>query len=99
MKTARVIGNIWATRKEEKLAGLKLLILQPLNLNLLDDSPVEYPIVAADIIGAGVGEKVIYVGGSSARGAAGGMDIPVDATVVGIVDDQEIVEELIERKR
>ena len=55
MKTARVIGNIWATRKEEKLAGLKLLILQP--LNLLDDSPVEYPIVAADIIGAGVGEK------------------------------------------
>ena len=68
MKTARVIGNIWATRKEEKLAGLKLLILQP--LNLLDDSPVEYPIVAADIIGAGVGEKVIYVGGSSARGAA-----------------------------
>ena len=62
MKTARVIGNIWATRKEEKLAGLKLLILQP--LNLLDDSPVEYPIVAADIIGAGVGEKVIYVGGS-----------------------------------
>ena len=97
MKTARVIGNIWATRKEEKLAGLKLLILQP--LNLLDDSPVEYPIVAADIIGAGVGEKVIYVGGSSARGAAGGKDIPVDATVVGIVDDQEIVEELIERKR
>ncbi len=97
MKTAKVIGNIWATRKEEKLAGLKLLILQP--LNLLDDSPVEYPIVAADIIGAGVGEKVIYVGGSSARGAAGSMDIPVDATVVGIVDDQEIEEELIERKR
>ena len=97
MKTARVIGNIWATRKEEKLAGLKLLILQP--LNLLDDSPVEYPIVAADIIGAGVGEKVIYVGGSSERGAAGGMDIPVDATVVGIEDDQEIEEELIERKR
>ena len=42
---------------------------------------------------------MIYVGGSSARGAAGGMDIPVDATVVGIVDDQEIEEELIERKR
>ena len=97
MKTARVIGNIWATRKEEKLAGLKLLVLQP--LNLLDDSPIEYPIVAADIIGAGVGEKVIYVGGSSARGAAGSMDIPVDATVVGIVDDQEIEEDLVEGKR
>ena len=97
MKTARVIGNIWATRKEEKLAGLKLLVLQP--LNLLDDSPIEYPIVAADIIGAGVGEKVIYVGGSSARGAAGGMDIPVDAPGVGIVDDQEIEEDLVEGKR
>ena len=55
MKTGKVIGNIWATRKEEKLAGLKLLIIQP--VNLLDDTPVEYPIVAADIIGAGVGKK------------------------------------------
>lgn len=88
MKTGRVIGNIWATRKEERLSGLKLLVIQP--VNLLNDQPIEYPIVAADLIGAGVGEIVIYVGGSSARGAAGGQDIPVDATIVGIVDDQEI---------
>lgn len=93
MKTGRVIGNIWATRKEEKLSGLKLLIIQP--INLLNDDSIEYPIVVADIIGAGVGEKVIYVGGSSARGAAGGMEIPVDATVVGIVDGQDIDESLI----
>lgn len=93
MKTGRVIGNIWATRKEERLSGLKLLVIQP--MNLLNDQPIESPIVAADRIGAGVGEKVIYVGGSSARGAAGGQDIPVDATVVGIVDDQEIEESLI----
>ena len=93
MKTGKVIGTIWATRKEEKLAGLKLLVIQP--VNLLDDKPIEYPIVAADIIGAGVGEKGIYVGGSSARNAAGGRDIPVDATVVGIVDDQEIEEDRI----
>ena len=97
MKTGKVIGNIWATRKEERLAGLKLLVIQP--IDLLDDSPIEYPIVAADIIGAGVGEKVIYVGGSSARGAAGSLDIPVDATVVGIVDGQEIEESLVERRR
>lgn len=97
MKTGKVIGNIWATRKEERLAGLKLLVIQP--IDLLDDSPIEHPIVAADIIGAGVGEKVIYVGGSSARGAAGAVDIPVDATVVGIVDGQEIEESLIERRR
>ena len=89
MKIGRVIGNIWATRKDENLSGLKLLVVQP--LNLLNDQPIDTPIVAADIIGAGVGEKVLYVGGSSARGP----HIPVDATIVGIVDDQEVDEALI----
>ena len=83
MKVAKVIGNIWATRKEEKLAGYKLLIVQP--INILDGSKDKTPIVAADM-----GETVIIVGGSSARSAAGDMAVPVDATVVGIVDDQEI---------
>ena len=78
MQVAKVIGNIWATRKEDRLAGLKLLLVQ------------RVPIVAADIIGAGVGETVLVVGGSSARSAAGDMNTPVDATVVGIVDDQDI---------
>ena len=88
MKIAKVIGNIWATRKEEKLAGFKLLIVQP--LTILDGSRENEPLVACDIIGAGVGETVIIVSGSSARSAAGDMSVPVDATVVGIVDDQEI---------
>ena len=88
MKVAKVIGNIWATRKKEKLAGLKLLLVQP--LDVLTRKAERPPIVAADIIGAGVGETVLVVGGSSARSAAGDMSIPVDATVVGIVDDQEI---------
>ena len=69
MKVAKVIGTIWATRKEEKLAGLKLLLVQP--LNPLDGTPDTTPIVAADIIGAGVGETVLIVSGSSARSAAG----------------------------
>lgn len=88
MKVGKVIGNIWATRKEEKLSGFKLLLVQP--LNVLDNSTAGVPLVAADIIGAGVGEKVIFVGGSSARNAAGDNSTPVDATVVGIVDDMEI---------
>jgi len=88
MKIGRVIGSIWATRKEERLNGLKLLLVQP--LHVVDQRGIGAPIVAADIIGAGVGEDVIIVGGSSARGAAGAMDIPVDATVVGIIDDQEV---------
>ena len=88
MQVAKVIGNIWATRKEEKLSGLKLLLVKP--LDVLDETVDKSPLVAADTIGAGVGETVIIVGGSSARNAAGDVSIPVDATVVGIVDDLEI---------
>ena len=88
MQGAKVIGNIWATRKEEKLSGLKLLLVKP--IDILDPTVDKSPLVAADMIGAGVGETVIIVGGSSARGAAGDNSIPVDATVVGIVDDLEV---------
>ena len=59
-------------------------------LDVLDETVDKSPLVAADMIGAGVGETVIIVGGSSARNAAGDVSIPVDATVVGIVDDLEI---------
>ena len=89
MKTGKVIGNIWATRKEERFSGMKLLIVQP--FNTMDDTEIEYTVVASDIIGAGIGERVLYVNGSSARTAAGGQDIPVDAAVVAIIDDQEII--------
>ncbi|MGN0995106.1 MAG: EutN/CcmL family microcompartment protein [Butyricicoccus sp.] len=88
MRVAKVIGTIWSTRKDEKLSGYKLLIVRP--LNILDDTLDKVPIVAADIIGAGVVETVIVVGGSSARSAAENMSVPVDATVVGIVDDMEV---------
>ena len=88
MQIGKVIGNIWATRKEEKLSGLKLLIVKP--MDVLSEEEDKTPIVAADMIGAGIGEMVIRVGGSSARNATGDSSIPVDATVVGIVDDLEI---------
>ena len=94
MQVAKVIGNIWATRKEDKLAGLKLLLVKP--VDVLDKTADKSPLVAADMIGAGVGETVIIVGGSSARGAAGDNSIPVDATVVGIVDDLEIDESVLD---
>jgi len=88
MKIGKVIGNIWATRKEERLEGYKLLLVQP--LNIIDGSRDRVPIVAVDTIGAGVGETVLFVGGSSARSAAKDNSTPVDATIVGIVDDMEI---------
>ena len=55
MKIAKVIGNIWATRKEDKLAGYKLLIVQP--LNILSGGKENEPLVACDIIGAGGGNR------------------------------------------
>ncbi len=94
MRIAKVIGNIWATRKEPTLTGMKLLIVQPLDI-LQDDAPKEEPIVAADRIGAGVGETVIIVQGSTARIATGDAQASVDATVVGIVDDKEFDPSLI----
>lgn len=93
MRIGKVIGNIWATKKEEKLAGIKLLIVQP--INIVDETNTGTPIVAADMIGAGCGEIVILVDGSSARKAVGGLDVPVDSTVVGIVDGNDISTELL----
>ena len=88
MRVAKVIGNIWATRKEDRLKGLKLLLVQ--SINPLDGSLDRVPVVAADNMGAGVGVAVLVVHGSCARGAVGDMSIPVDATVVGIVDGQDV---------
>ncbi|PXV93614.1 ethanolamine utilization protein EutN [Lachnotalea glycerini] len=97
MKIGIVIGNVWSTKKEQKLSGLKLLIVQP--INIVDGSTNSSPIIVADIIGAGRGEIVIIAGGSSARKAAGDSEIPVDATVVGIVDGSDIDSSLINEKQ
>ncbi len=93
MFIGRVIGSIWATRKEQSLSGLKLLVVKP--LDILTGRGDESPIVAADIIGAGVGETVLIVQGSSARTAVGSASVSVAATVVAIVDDNEINRDLL----
>lgn len=87
MLTARVVGNVWATRKEPSLNGLKLLIVEPYDPNTGAKSKA---IVAADVVGAGIGELVIVVGGSAARKIMGRDDIAVDATIVGIIDELEV---------
>ena len=87
MQTARVVGNVWATRKEPSLNGLKLLIVEPYDPNTGAKSRA---IVAADVVGAGIGELVLVVGGSSARKVLGRDNIAVDATIVGIIDEVEV---------
>ena len=88
MKVAKVIGNIWATKKEERLQGYKFLLIQ--YVDVTNGDVKGNPEVAVDMIDAGVGETVIVVSGSSARNASGNVNLPVDATIVGIVDGLDI---------
>lgn len=87
MIIAKVVGNIWATRKEESLVGRKLMIVQP---SRLTGEPLGECIVAVDTIDAGIGEMVLVAMGSSARRAEGQLDSPVDASIVAIIDIHEV---------
>ena len=83
MQIARVIGDVVVTRKDENLASVTLLVLQPIGA---DGAPVGRTLVAADSVGAGVGETVFFVRGKEASFPFYPMEAPVDAGVVGIVD-------------
>jgi ethanolamine utilization protein EutN len=88
MIICEVIGNVWATRKEDSLNGLKLMVVKRVDIaNTGSDNNEIF--VAVDFIGAGIGERVLVVTGSSARKSLGRDDIPVDATIVGIIDEVE----------
>lgn len=82
MLAGQVIDNIWATRKAESLVGLKLMMVK-----LLDGTDEGRHVIAADTIGAGIGERVILCEGSSARKMLGRDTVPVDAVIVGIIDE------------
>jgi ethanolamine utilization protein EutN len=84
MNLARVIGRVVATRKCEGLEGRALLVLQPLGEDLL---PSGRSLVAADAIGSGPGEIVFFVGGKEASMALAERFVPVDAAIVGHVEE------------
>lgn len=84
MLLARVVGTVVATRKNEKLEGSKLLLVQPLTEQ---DAPRGPVLMAVDGVGAGVHEKVLIVlEGRAAAEVVGHRLTPVDAAIVGIVD-------------
>jgi microcompartment protein CcmK/EutM len=83
MILARVVGTVVATRKDPRLEGRKLLIIQPVKP---DGTPDGGYVVSVDTVSAGNRETVIAVAGSSARMADGCKDTPVDSAIVGIVD-------------
>ena len=87
MILAKVVGTVVATRKDPRLVSSKLLIARPMDPK---GKPEGNYVVAIDTVDAGFGETVLIVSGSSARMAAGLKDCPVDAAIVGIVDEIEI---------
>jgi microcompartment protein CcmK/EutM len=83
----RVVGTLVASRKEATLEGLKFLVIRQIDV---DESDTSSYVVAADAVGAGVGEVVMYATGSSARQTVYTRDRPCDAVVMAIVDTWEV---------
>ncbi len=87
MNLAKVLGRVVATRKEDSLEGLKLLILGAAGP---DGKLTGSTVVAVDAVGAGEGEYVLYASGSSARQTVVTDGKPVDAVIMAIVDSWDI---------
>ena len=95
MQLARVIGTLVATRKDEKMEGLKFLVVRPVTL---DGQDTGHALVAVDGVGAGVGEMVMIATGSSARQTVMTDKRPCDAVIMAIVDTWEVGGEVKYRK-
>ncbi len=87
MILGRVVGTVVATRKDERLVGAKLLVVRTIDPYGKDEGN---HLVAVDTVDAGLNDRVLVVSGSSARMAQGLKDTPVDAAIVGVVDEVEI---------
>jgi microcompartment protein CcmK/EutM len=93
MLLGQVIGTVWATRKDEQLVGMKFLIVREVDL---DGRPLAGFVVAADSVGAGVGETVLVAQGSSGRQTELTRDRPVDAVIMAIVDRLDVKESAVQ---
>ncbi|WP_342429382.1 EutN/CcmL family microcompartment protein [Neobacillus sp. FSL H8-0543] len=82
MITAKLIDTVWATRKAESLNGLKFMLAE-----VIGGLNEGQRLIVVDIISAGIGDRVIVTTGSSARKMLGDDSIPIDAVVVGIIDE------------
>jgi len=83
MILGRVCGTVVCTRKDERLVGLKMLVVEELTI---DAKPTGKFVISADAVGAGAAETVLLVAGSSARLTDRTLNCPVDSAICGIVD-------------
>ena len=89
MIVGRVVGSLISTRKSSNLIGSKFAIVEPLGVM---HSKSGERVVAVDMIGAGIGEMVLVATGSAARIGCGQDSAPIDAAIVGIVDDENDIQ-------
>ena len=87
MLLAKVVGTVVSTRKEASLEGLRFMVCKPVSVDGAESSSY---VVAADAVGAGVGEMVLYATGSSARQTVMTNNRPCDAVIMAIVDNWEV---------
>lgn len=90
MLLGRVVGTVWATRKDERLEGTKLLVVAATDLA---GKTLDGFVIAVDSVQAGIGELVLVAQGSSARQTAATKDRPVDAVIMAIVDRLDVTSE------
>ena len=83
MLTAKLIDNVWATRKADSLNGYKFMLAEVIGGGSQDGQRM----IVVDNISAGIGDRVIVCTGSSARRMLGDDNLPIDAVVVGIIDE------------
>ena len=95
MILAKVIGTVVSTRKEESVRGLKFMLVRPVDL---DGNETGSIVVAADAVGAGPGEMILYATGSSARQTIMTDRRPCDAVIMAIVDNWEVGGEIKYKK-
>ena len=87
MIVGKVVGSLVSTRKNDNLIGSKFMIIEPSDGMQAVSGHGTGRIVAVDNVGAGIGETVLVAMGSAARVGCGMPDAPIDAAIVGIVDD------------
>ncbi len=88
MQIARVKGTVVSTDKSENLIGLKLMLVKPIDIETFEEKGAL--LVAVDVIGAGVGEVVMLVGGSCSRQTELTDGKPVDQAIAAIIDSVDV---------
>lgn len=89
MFVGKVVGNVWSTKKDDQLSGKRFLVLKKC---IAQDQFEDDLLVAADRVGAGIGELVLVTTGTNAKYTFQSESLPIDMAIVGIIDTMDLTE-------